>query len=204
MRYCVIWELILSLFIKKRTARKRTEIIILEEKNQILNIGLILLKEPIKLVYEKIGLGVLLGLEDWRVDSFMTCLHFFYLKKNHWKTKYSISLPRIRPAESGFDEKNHISNRQFVQLICAWRLMDEDIEINLSTRESASFRDHLFRLGITSMSVGSNTSPGGHQNDNQELEQFEIDDTRHPSELKKVLNQNYYQVVWKDWDHSFS
>src|ERR1035437_3348812 len=97
----------------------------------------------------KIGLGVLLGLDDWRTDSFFCALHLNYLQKTYWQTKYSIAFPRIRPAE-GVDISNyHINDKEFVQLLCAYRLMNEDLEISISTRESESFRNHLIKLGTT-------------------------------------------------------
>ena len=47
----------------------------------------------------KIGLGVLIGLEDWRTDSWFTALHLQYLERKYWRTKYSLSFPRLRPFE---------------------------------------------------------------------------------------------------------
>jgi 2-iminoacetate synthase len=147
----------------------------------------------------KIGLGVLLGLEDWRVDSFFTALHIDYLQKKYWKTKYSVSFPRLRPAV-GMQNPNHpVSNKQLVQLICAYRLFNEDLELSSSTREKASFRDRLFRLGITSTSAGSRTNPGGYAS-NGALEQFEIDDTRSPAEVAAAIKKMGLEPVWKDWE----
>ena len=147
----------------------------------------------------KIGLGVLLGLEDWRVDSFFTALHVDYLQKKYWKTKFSISFPRLRPAV-GMQNPNHpVSNKQLVQLICAYRLFNEDLELSISTREEAHFRDNLFRLGITSTSAGSKTNPGGYAS-NDALEQFEIDDTRTPAEVAAAIRKAGLEPGWKDWD----
>lgn len=151
----------------------------------------------------KIGLAVLLGLEDWRTDSFFCALHVDYLQKRYWQTKYSIAFPRIRPAE-GVDISNyHISDKELVQLLCAYRLLNEDIEISISTRESELFRNQLIKLGTTTMSAGSKTNPGGYSVDEDSLEQFEISDERTPKEVASVIAASGYEPVWKDWDKIF-
>jgi 2-iminoacetate synthase len=152
----------------------------------------------------KIGLGVLLGLEDWRTDSFFTALHLSYLEKKYWKTKYSISFPRLRPAVGMEQPKYELSNRDLVQLICAYRIFNEDIELSLSTREEAHFRDNLFPLGITSVSAGSKTNPGGYEVSPTELEQFEIDDQRTPKEVAAAIRTKGLEPVWKDWEKVFA
>ena len=110
----------------------------------------------------KIGLGALFGLEDWRADSFFTALHLKYLQKNYWKTKYSISFPRLRPHSGGLEPKVEMTDVDLVQLICAFRLLDEDVELSMSTRESEVFRNNIVNLGITSISAESKTNPGGY------------------------------------------
>ena len=150
---------------------------------------------------QKIGIGGLLGLEDWRTESFFVALHLKYLEKKYWRTKYSISLPRLRPATGAFEPKSPINDREMVQLICAYRLLDKEIDISLSTRESQSFRDNVLPLGITSMSAGSSTEPGGYATQHRELEQFSINDSRSPEEFAKSLKAKGYEAVWKDWDN---
>ena len=78
----------------------------------------------------KMGLGVLIGLEDWRTDSFMCALHLNYLEKHFWKSKYSISFPRLRPFSGGLEPKVDMSDRELVQLICAYRIFDEEVELS--------------------------------------------------------------------------
>ncbi|MEM8520562.1 2-iminoacetate synthase ThiH [Flavobacterium sp. PL12] len=152
----------------------------------------------------KIGLGVLLGLEDWRTDSFFNALHLDYLQKAYWQTKYSVSFPRLRPAE-GFIEPNFImDDKDLTQLICAYRLWNEDLEISISTRENEKFRNNIIAIGTTSMSAGSKTNPGGYAADLQSLEQFEISDERSAAEIAAVITQKGYEPVWKDWDRTFS
>ena len=148
----------------------------------------------------KIGLGALFGLEDWRADSFFTALHLKYLQKTYWKTKYSISFPRLRPFSGGLEPKVAMEDADLVQLICAYRLMDEDLELSISTREQKIFRDNIVNLGITSMSAESKTNPGGYVVEPQSLEQFEISDERTTEEITAMLKEKGLEVVWKDWE----
>lgn len=152
----------------------------------------------------KIGLGVLIGLEDWRTDSFFNALHLDYLERTFWQTKYSVSFPRLRPAEGVVGPKLFMSDRELTQLICAYRIFDEEIELSLSTRESPEFRNNIIRLGITSVSAGSKTNPGGYTSAPESLEQFEIHDGRSPQEVASMIRSKGYEVVWKDWDRAYA
>ncbi|MTI33005.1 2-iminoacetate synthase ThiH [Xanthovirga aplysinae] len=148
----------------------------------------------------KIGLGALFGLEDWRTDSLFTALHLGYLERKYWKTKYSISFPRLRPFSGGLEPKVEMTDRDLVQLICAYRLFNEEVELSISTRETENFRNNIIKLGITSMSAGSKTNPGGYAIEPQSLEQFEISDERTPKEIEAMIQAQGYEAVWKDWD----
>ncbi len=152
----------------------------------------------------KTGLGVLLGLEDWRIDSFFNALHIDYLQKQYWKSRYSVSFPRLRPAE-GIIEPNFImSDRDLLQLICAYRIWNEDLEISISTRENEKFRNNIISLGATAMSAASKTNPGGYAVDKESLEQFETSDERSMEEIKNIIKKSGYDPVMKDWDVVYS
>ena len=151
----------------------------------------------------KIGLGALLGLEDWRTDSFFTALHLNYLEKTYWQTKYSISFPRLRPHAGGLEPKVEVTDKDLVQLICAFRLLNEELELSISTRESEKFRDHVVKLGATTFSAESKTNPGGYAVDQQSLEQFEISDERSTFAIDKMIRQQGYEPVYKDWEKSY-
>jgi 2-iminoacetate synthase len=90
-----------------------------------------------------------------------------------------------------------------VQLLTALRLLLPDAGLILSTRESPNLRDHLIPLGITSMSAGSRTDPGGYAHDAEAEAQFEIADHRSPHAVADVIRQKGYEPVWKDWDVAF-
>lgn len=152
----------------------------------------------------KIGLGVLLGLEDWRVDSYFCALHLQYLQQQYWQTKYSISFPRMRPAEGIIEPNVIVSDKNLVQLLTAYRIFNEDVELSISTRESEHFRNHVIPLGVTSMSAGSKTNPGGYSVEPDSLEQFEISDERSVEEIIKIIEDAGYDPVFKDWEKSYA
>jgi 2-iminoacetate synthase len=151
----------------------------------------------------KIGLGVLYGLEDWRVDTLFCAHHLAYLEKKYWKSTYAVSFPRLRPCAGGINLKSVMTDRQLVQVICAYRLLNPELELSMSTRESEKFRNNILGIGITSISADSKTDPGGYANPQENLEQFEIDDARPTDEFVKVIREKGYEPVFKDWDRSF-
>ena len=103
----------------------------------------------------KIGMGVLLGLEDWRADIVMLARHLRYLQKRYWRSRFSVNFPRMRPSESGYQPKVVINDRELARLTLAFRLFDHDIDISFSTREAPFYRENIMKLGVTSMSAGS-------------------------------------------------
>lgn len=150
---------------------------------------------------DKIGLGALIGLSDnWRVDCFMVAAHLLWLQKNYWRSRYSVSFPRLRPCAGGIAPASLMDEQQLVQVICAFRLLSPDLELSLSTRESPWFRDHVVPLAITHLSAGSRTQPGGYASARHELEQFSPHDERSPQVVAAALRQSGLQPVWKDWD----
>lgn len=151
----------------------------------------------------KIGLGVLIGLEAWRTDVTMMALHLQYLRKRYWRTRYSVNFPRMRPSEGHFQPNVVMSDRELAQVIFAFRIFDRDVDISLSTRETPRLRDHLASLGVTSMSAGSKTDPGGYATFPQSLEQFSVSDERTPAEVAEAIRRTGCEAVWKDWDKIF-
>ena len=148
----------------------------------------------------KMGVGVLIGLEDWRTDSFYAAAHLDYLEKKYWQSNYSISFPRLRPCAGGVELKSVMSDKELVQLICAYRIFNQEIELSMSTRESEVFRNNVIKLGITSISADSKTDPGGYANPNVNLEQFEIHDKRTTSQFIQSIIDQGYEPVFKGWD----
>lgn len=151
-----------------------------------------------------IGMGVLIGLEEWRTDVTMMARHLRYLQKHYWRTRYSVNFPRMRPAENeGFQPNVIMSDRELAQVTFAMRIFDHDVDISYSTREPASIRDHMATLGVTTMSAESKTEPGGYFTYPQALEQFHVSDERTAAEVVQALRRLGREPVWKDWDASF-
>lgn len=151
-----------------------------------------------------IGMGVLIGLEDWRCDTAMLAYHLRYLQKHYWRCRYSVNFPRLRPAENGGFQPNVImSDKELAQLTFAFRIFDHDVDISYSTRETAFLRDNMATLGVTTMSAESKTDPGGYATYPQSLEQFSVCDGRTAKQLFVRLREIGREPVWKDWDASF-
>ncbi|MFP6581123.1 MAG: 2-iminoacetate synthase ThiH [Candidatus Hydrogenedentota bacterium] len=152
----------------------------------------------------KINIGVLLGLTDWRVDTFWLALHGRYLQKACWESSVSISFPRLQHVPERFDIPKLVSNREMVQAMLALRLFLPEAGFNVSTREAPAFRDNLIPLGTTMMSAGSSTRPGGYAtHDDDVLEQFSLEDHRTLEEVAAVVRNAGYDPVWKDFDRAF-
>lgn len=151
----------------------------------------------------RLGIGALLGLHhDWRSEVLAMGTHARALIKRWWRSEVSIAVPRLRPAAGGYEPADPVSDRDLVQLICALRLALPDVGLSLSTREPPALRDALLRLGVTTMSAGSHTEPGGYAAPTDAEPQFAIGDERSPEEIAGVLRAAGYDPVWKDWQRS--
>jgi len=178
--------------------------------------------------FRRLGIGALYGLGDWRLEAISLAAHAEYLLRNCWKAQLTISLPRLRPCAGEFQPLTHLGDRELVQLVCAFRLMFPDVGLVLSTRESPKLRNGLIPLGITLISAGSHTEPGGytgagksklHHTERGRIvdlgasewaaaggpaanatNQFQIADERPPGEVAELIRQLGYEPVWKDWD----
>lgn len=178
--------------------------------------------------FRRIGIGALYGLGDWRREAISLAAHAQYLLRHCWKAQLTLSLPRIRPCAGEFQPLTHMTDRDLVQLVCAFRLMFPDVGLVLSTRESPKLRNGLIPLGITLISAGSHTEPGGYTGAGKDklhhtergrivelgasewapdgnggtraTGQFQIADERSPREVADLIRQLGYEPVWKDWD----
>ena len=177
--------------------------------------------------FRRLGIGALYGLADWRYEAIALAMHAERLLRECWKAYLTVSLPRLRPCAGEFEPLTHLADRELVQLICAFRLTFPDVGLVLSTRESPKLRDGLIPLGVTMMSAGSHTEPGGYTGAGKEklhhtergrivelgasewatsgaqaraTEQFNIADARSPQEVADRIRRLGYEPVWKDWD----
>ena len=173
--------------------------------------------------FRRLGIGALFGLAPWREEAMYLAAHVDYLLRHCWKSSVTVSLPRLRPAAGQFQPRHDFDDRALVQVILALRLCFPQVGIVLSTRETSALRDRLVRLGVTMMSAGSHTEPGGYTGAGEEsihqtqrgkavaviasegehltaTEQFAIADERSPAEVSAKLRELGLEPVWKDWD----
>jgi len=170
--------------------------------------------------FRRLGIGVLFGLSEWRREAVALAAHLFHLQRVCWKSQLTVSMPRLRPAAGSFEPKHPFKDREFTQLLCALRITFPQVGIVLSTREPAPLRDALSTLGVTMMSAGSHTEPGGYTGQGADqlhetlrgrkvesscsattaTEQFSIGDERSSFEVASMLRARGLEPVWKDWD----
>jgi len=153
----------------------------------------------------EIGLAPLLGLADWRIETLALGEHAHHLVRRYWQSRISFSFPRLRPACGVSTETfpHLVTDKNLVQMMLALRLCFADAGLVLSTREPADLRDQLVKLGITKMSAGSRTSPGGYSHDRPSDGQFEVNDERNAADIVAMLKCQDLEPVWKDWDRAF-
>jgi 2-iminoacetate synthase len=171
--------------------------------------------------FRRIGIGALFGLWDWKEEAIALAAHAEYLLKHCWKASLTLSFPRLKPAAGEFEPKHPISDPDFVRMLCAFRICFPQVGLVLSTREPQHLRDGLFPLGVTLISAGSHTEPGGYTHAGAErlhktekgkiqetdltgneaaTEQFSISDLRSAREISDHLKSVGLDPVWKDWD----
>lgn len=147
-----------------------------------------------------LGIGALFGLADWRYEMLALIAHARHLERRCWRSQINVSLPRINPAAGGFAPEHPIGDRDFVHALCALRIALPTAGIMLSTREPAALRDRLVPLGITHMSAGSSTEPGGYEEPGGAGEQFALEDLRTADEVARRIRALGYEPVFKDWE----
>ncbi len=152
--------------------------------------------------FRSLGIGVLLGLSDWRFEAVITAYHARFLMRKFWKSRIAISFPRILESAHHFAPEFKVSQRDLAHMLFVMRLMAPDAELVLSTRESAAFRDNMIGLGVTRMSAGSKTDPGGYTADGSGR-QFDIEDSRAPAQVAQAIEARGMEPVWKDFDREF-
>ncbi|KAB2637776.1 MAG: 2-iminoacetate synthase ThiH [Verrucomicrobia bacterium] len=178
--------------------------------------------------FRRIGIGALFGLAPWRAEAMALCAHLEYLYKHCWKAQFTVAFPRMRPYAGNYqyqpDPALLLPDPAFVRLIAAFRIIFPQVGIVVSTREPAPLRDAVASLGVTHMSAGARTEPGGYTgagDDDLHLtvrgrrvelasksgcdkatEQFQISDTRSSAEVATMLRAQHLDPVWKDWDEA--
>lgn len=147
----------------------------------------------------RVGLGTLIGLHpNWRWEVLALAAHARFLMNRYWRTEVTVALPRMEPAEGVEPTPQVMDDHELAQSICALRLVVVDAGLVLSTREAPALRDGLLRLGVTHMSAGSRTEPGGYSEPGAAQEQFSINDHRSPADVAQSVRAAGYEPVWKE------
>lgn len=147
-----------------------------------------------------ISIGSLLGLNDFRKETFFTLMHGKYLRNKYPHIDISYSIPRIRPFKGCYENIIDVADKDLVQAMIVMRLFDNQGGVNLSTRESLNLRKNLIPLGVTKLSAGVSTNVGGHSQEGEDTAQFKISDESSVREIKCMLNEIGYQHIFKDWE----
>ena len=150
-----------------------------------------------------LGIGALFGLGDWQVEAVVLAMHGRYLSRRFWRSRIGVSFPRLNPVASGYQPEKPVDVADLVQMICGMRLVLPDAELVMSTREPAPLRDNLIGLGVTRMSAGSRTNPGGYSHPEDAGRQFEVEDIRSPEAVARAIQGRGFEPVWKDFDRRF-
>ncbi len=156
--------------------------------------------------FQSFGFGILLGIAEWRNDVFALAKFAANFRRKYWNCSVGFSFPRLRPPACDKFKDFFVSERELERIFVAFRLVFPDAELNISTRESALFRDNLIQHSATTMSAASGTYPGAYASSrtDKELEQFEIQDRRTVDQISIAVRKAGFEPVFKYWDRVFS
>jgi 2-iminoacetate synthase len=143
--------------------------------------------------FKDVGMGVLLGLYDWRWDVWALIAHSHRLIKKYGFGPHTISVPRLQPAEGSklVRTTHRVSDSDFKKIVAIYRLALPYVGIVISTREQSELRDELFLIGASQVSAGSKTSPWGYIEDS-DTAQFEVGDKRSLEEvIEKIASMGF-------------
>ncbi len=148
----------------------------------------------------QISLGILLGLGPVAEDLAALYGHLQELERNFPGVEYSLSFPRLRTIKAREFATATVDDAAFVKILCLTRCLFPRVGLNLSTRETASLRNHLLDICITRVSIGSKTSVGGYLTDEPPGDpQFDVADNRSAGDMILHLNAHGFDPVFTDW-----
>ncbi|MCP4146022.1 MAG: [FeFe] hydrogenase H-cluster radical SAM maturase HydG [bacterium] len=136
---------------------------------------------------DDVGIGVLFGLADWKYEVLAMYQHINHLENRYGIGPHTISVPRLEPATGADIASNPphpVSDLSFQKIVAVLRLMVPYTGIIMSTRETAEIRRETFALGVSQISAGSKTNPGGYSEANKNTAaQFSLGDVRSLDEV---------------------
>ncbi len=149
---------------------------------------------------DDVGIGVLYGLADYRFDTLAVMAHGAHLDDRYGCGPHTVSVPRLEPASGAPISSSvpyPVDDEVFKQIVAVIRLTLPYTGIILSTRESREMRTELFRYGVSQVSAGSRTSPGGYEEEDaaekeRQEAQFSLGDHRTLEEVIASLVEDGY------------
>jgi len=144
---------------------------------------------------DDVGIGVLFGLFDYRFEMLAMMQHINELEDKFGVGPHTISVPRLEPATNS-DIASHppfpVSDIDFRKIVAILRLAVPYTGIIMSTRETAKMRRETFALGVSQISAGSKTNPGGYEEEDTVSGQFSLGDHRSLDEvIRDVASMGY-------------
>lgn len=152
--------------------------------------------------FYNLGMGALLGLNpNWRLEAANLAIHGLWIRKNFWRSRTQFSFPRITPTKTGYNVPNPLNDIDLEQMIVATRLLFQESDLFLSTRERAEFRMHMADV-ISHISAGSQVAPGAYKEaqDKDALGQFSMNDRSSVTAVIEDLKKLHIEPIFKDWD----
>ena len=142
-----------------------------------------------------------MGLFDYKKDTLATASHIYYLQKKYPHAEFSVSVPRLRPTVTDNTiNPNEVKELELLQIMCAYRIFLPYINMTISTRERADFRNNAVHIAATKISAGVSTGIGEHTKKEKDGDnQFEIADSRSVDEIYKTLEDLDMQPVMNDY-----
>lgn len=141
-----------------------------------------------------VGIGALLGLYEYKFETLAMLSHIKHLEDNFGVGPHTISVPRIEPAEGSALSENppyQLTDEEFMKVVAVLRISVPYTGIILSTRESQQMRHKALELGISQISAGSRTDPGGYEDGNS-TPQFSLGDHRSLEEVIDDITSSGY------------
>jgi 2-iminoacetate synthase len=145
---------------------------------------------------DDVGIGVLFGLFDWRFEILALMQHIAHLEQRFGCGPHTISVPRLEPATGSSIASQPpypVSDLDFRKIVAILRLTVPYTGIIMTTRETPNLRRETFALGVSQISAGSRTNPGGYVEDEKlDASQFYLGDHRFLDEvIRDVASLGY-------------
>jgi 2-iminoacetate synthase len=142
---------------------------------------------------DDVGIGALMGLNDWRFETMALLYHTIHLEETFKCGPHTISFPRIEPAlATQYTEKppHEVTDADFKKLVAILRLAVPYTGLILTCRESVELRNEMLEFGVSQIDAGSNIGIGAYSTEDDEAykkSQFVLNDGRSLDQVIREL-----------------